>query len=89
MEFGVLVPQGWRFDLSGVDGDAAKWENVQRVSRGLDAAGWDSLWVYDHFHTFPRKEVEATFEAWTHDVALAEITEARTHRTVRHLRAVP
>jgi len=61
MEFGVLVPQGWRFDLRGVSGAQAKWETVKRVSRGLDTSGWDSLWVYDHFHTFPRKDVEATF----------------------------
>ncbi len=65
MDFGVLVPQGWRLDLMGVDGDAAKWATCDRVIRGLDAAGWDSLWVYDHFHTVPRKEVEATFEAWS------------------------
>jgi hypothetical protein len=57
MEFGVLVPQGWRFDLQHIDGSAAKWDAVRRVSRELDRAGWDSLWVYDHFHTFPRKEV--------------------------------
>jgi F420-dependent oxidoreductase-like protein len=75
MEFGVLVPQGWRLDLQGVQGAAAKWETVRRVSRGLDQAGWDSLWVYDHFHTFPLKEVEATFEAWTTMATLAEITE--------------
>jgi F420-dependent oxidoreductase-like protein len=98
MDFGVLVPQGWRLDLMGVDGDAsdkgaaaskgaardaankgaasdaankgaardaAKWATCDRVIRGLDAAGWSSLWVYDHFHTVPRKEIEVTFEAWT------------------------
>ena len=75
MEFGVLVPQGWRFDLRGIKGAAAKWDTVKRVSRGLDAAGWDSLWVYDHFHTFPRKEIEATFEAWMMMSVLAEITQ--------------
>jgi F420-dependent oxidoreductase-like protein len=74
MEFGTLVPQGWRLDLQGIEGAAAKWDTVKRVSRGLDAAGWDSLWVYDHFHTFPRKEVEATFEAWMMMASLAEVT---------------
>jgi len=74
MEFGVLVPQGWRLDLMGVDGAAAKWDTFKRVSRRLDADGWESLWVYDHFHTFPRKEVETTFEAWTMMSTLAEIT---------------
>ncbi len=75
MEFGTLVPQGWRYDLMGVDGAQAKWETFRRVSKQLDADGWDSLWVWDHFHTFPSKKVEATFEAWTLMATLAEITE--------------
>ena len=74
MKFGVLVPQGWRLDLMGVEGDAAKWQTCDRVIRGLDAAGWDSLWVYDHFHTVPRKEIEATFEAWTLMTHMAAVT---------------
>ncbi|TFH21640.1 MAG: LLM class F420-dependent oxidoreductase [Myxococcales bacterium] len=75
MEFGVFVPQGWRLDLMSVAGDRAKWETFTRVGSALDRAGWDSLWVYDHFHTFPRKEIEATFEAWTMMATLAQITE--------------
>lgn len=75
MEFGTLVPQGWRLDLVGVDGDRQKWATTERVIRGLDAAGWDSLWVWDHFHTFPIKQVEATFEAWTMMAAMATLTE--------------
>jgi F420-dependent oxidoreductase-like protein len=75
MEFGVLVPQGWRLDLLGVEGAAAKWGVFKSVSRQLDDAGWESLWVYDHFHTVPRKVVETTFEAWTMMTTLAEITK--------------
>ena len=45
MEFGVLVPQGWRLDLLGVDGAQAKWDTFKRVTRELDASGWESLWV--------------------------------------------
>ncbi|HYB99400.1 MAG TPA: TIGR03560 family F420-dependent LLM class oxidoreductase [Candidatus Limnocylindrales bacterium] len=74
MEYGVLVPQGWRLDLTGVQGDAEKWRTCDRVIRGLDEAGWQSLWVFDHFHTFPRKQVEATFEAWTMMANMAAIT---------------
>jgi len=74
MEVGALVPQGWRLDLAGVEGAQRKWQTVKRVARGLDEAGWDSLWVYDHFHTFPQKRIEATFEAWMLMATLAEIT---------------
>ncbi len=74
MEFGVLVPQGWRLDLVGVKGDAEKWRRFREVTMELDRSGWDSLWVYDHFHTFPRKTVEATFECWTMMATMAAIT---------------
>ncbi len=74
MEFGVFVPQGWRLDLAGVNGAAAKWNTFRDVTVSLDEQGWESLWVYDHFHTFPRKKVEATFEAWTMMATMAAIT---------------
>lgn len=74
MEFGVLVPQGWRLELIGVEGDARKWSRFREVTAELDRSGWDSLWVYDHFHTFPRKTIEATFECWTMMATMAAIT---------------
>src|SRR4051812_21459406 len=30
-----------------------------------DGGAWDSLWVYDHFHTVPVPTHEATHEAWS------------------------
>ena len=30
-----------------------------------DGGAWDSLWVYDHFHTVPVPTGEATHEAWS------------------------
>lgn len=75
MEFGALVPQGWRLDLAGIADPEEQWSTLKRVARGLDAAGWDSLWVYDHFHTFPEKRPESVFEAWMLMATLAEITE--------------
>ena len=74
MEFGTLVPQGWRLDLAGIEGAAAKWETCRRVIQGLDRDRWESLWVWDHFHTFPFKKVEATFECWTEMAAMAVLT---------------
>ncbi len=61
-------------DLVGVEGAEAKWKTFADVSVCLERDGWESLWVYDHFHTFPRKRVEATFEAWTMMSTLAAIT---------------
>jgi F420-dependent oxidoreductase-like protein len=75
MEFGALVPQGWRLDLAATADPQQQWATIKRVAQGLDQAGWDSLWVYDHFHTFPDKRPESVFEAWMMMATLAEITE--------------
>ena len=39
-----------------------------------DQGPWDSLWVYDHFHTVPEPTEEATHEAWTLMSAIAAST---------------
>ena len=40
--------------------------------------GWESIWVYDHFHTVPTPSVtEATHEAWTLMAAFAASTTSR------------
>jgi len=65
MRFGVFVPQGWRFDLVGIP-DAEQWDVMNELALHVDAdPGWESLWVYDHFHTTPVPSDEATHEAWT------------------------
>jgi F420-dependent oxidoreductase-like protein len=39
-----------------------------------DGDAWESVWVYDHFHTVPEPTEEATHEAWTLMAALAAST---------------
>ena len=39
-----------------------------------DNGPWDSLWVYDHFHTVPIPTDEATHEAWSLMAAYAATT---------------
>ena len=36
--------------------------------------GYDSLWVYDHFHNVPRPAHEAVFECWTTLAAISQRT---------------
>jgi F420-dependent oxidoreductase-like protein len=45
------------------------------VARTIEQAGFESLWVYDHFHTVPLPTQEVTYEAWTLMAALAVATE--------------
>ena len=74
MRFGLFVPQGWRLDLVGID-PAAQWETMKGVAQHADAGPWESIWVYDHFHTVPKPMDEATHEAWTLMSAFGAATE--------------
>ena len=67
------MPQGWRLDLTGIPVDE-HWPTMQRVATQIESLGYDSLWVYDHFHTVPEPTQEVTYEAWTLMAALAPVT---------------
>ncbi|MGO1920064.1 MAG: LLM class flavin-dependent oxidoreductase, partial [Microbacterium sp.] len=73
MRFGTFIPQGWRFDLVGID-PADQWTAMRDLAQAADAGPWESLWVYDHFHTTPIPSQEATHEAWTLMSAFAAST---------------
>ncbi|MEU1431935.1 LLM class F420-dependent oxidoreductase [Nocardia sp. NPDC005746] len=74
MRFGIFIPQGWRLDLVGID-PAAHWGVMRDLATRADSGdAWESLWVYDHFHTVPVPTEEATHEAWTLMSALAAST---------------
>jgi F420-dependent oxidoreductase-like protein len=45
------------------------------VARAADEAGFDSIWVFDHFHTIPTPTQETTFECWTITAGLARDTK--------------
>ncbi|QFG67994.1 LLM class F420-dependent oxidoreductase [Ornithinimicrobium pratense] len=74
MRFGMFVPQGWRTDLVGIAPER-QWGVMLDLAQRLDAEeAWESLWVYDHFHTTPEPTQEATHEAWTLMAAFAATT---------------
>jgi F420-dependent oxidoreductase-like protein len=72
IKFGTFVPQGWRMDLRDVP-DIEQYEVLTRCAQEAEAAGFDSAWVYDHFHTAP-PATQPTFEAWTVMAGLARDT---------------
>lgn len=74
MRFGLFIPQGWRLDLVGIE-PARQWEVMSALATYADRSeAWDSLWVYDHFHTVPMPTDEATHEAWSLMAAYAAST---------------
>jgi F420-dependent oxidoreductase-like protein len=75
VKFGIFVPQGWRMDLVGIDHPVEQYEAMTQVAVAADnLLVFDSIWVYDHFHTVPTPEMETTFECWTTTAGLARDT---------------
>lgn len=73
MRFGLFIPQGWRLDLVDIPTEK-HWSVMRDLAAHADAGEWDSLWVYDHFHTVPIPTDEATHEAWSLMAAYAATT---------------
>ena len=74
MRFGIFIPQGWRHDLVGIE-PADQWRVMRELAIAADEGPWESLWVYDHFHTVPVPSQEATHEAWTLMSAFGAVTD--------------
>ncbi|WP_432541224.1 LLM class F420-dependent oxidoreductase [Kineococcus sp. SYSU DK002] len=75
MGLGLFVPQGWKHDLTEVE-PARHWDVMSGLARRADAGDvWDSLWVFDHFHTVPEPTDQATHEAWSLMAAFAASTQ--------------
>jgi F420-dependent oxidoreductase-like protein len=74
VRFGVFVPQGWKMDLVEIADPVEQYEAMTAVARAADAGPWDSIWLYDHFHTIPEPTMNAVFECWTATSTLARDT---------------
>jgi F420-dependent oxidoreductase-like protein len=72
--FGVFIPQGWKMELSSIEGAEAKWQTAVDIAIRAEEVGYDSLWVYDHFHNVPQPSNEAVFECWTTIAAISQVT---------------
>jgi F420-dependent oxidoreductase-like protein len=72
--FGAFMPQGWKMELSAIEGAEAKWATAVSVAVRAEELGYDSIWVYDHFHNIPRPSHEAVFECWTTMAAISQRT---------------
>jgi len=47
---------------------------MRDLAQAADAGPFESIWVYDHFHTVPKPTDESTFEAWSMMAAFAACT---------------
>ncbi|MEU3454257.1 TIGR03560 family F420-dependent LLM class oxidoreductase [Micromonospora sp. NPDC006766] len=75
IRWGVVLPQGWRSDLTHLADPVAQFEAMVGVAREADELGYDSVWLYDHLQAVSG-EPDTTFECWTSLAAIAR----ETHR---------
>jgi F420-dependent oxidoreductase-like protein len=62
-------------DLVDIVDPVEQYEAMTRVAQAVDSIdAYDSIWVYDHFHTVPRPELETVFECWAITAGLARDT---------------
>jgi F420-dependent oxidoreductase-like protein len=61
-------------DLAGIEPDQHWGVMAGLTERAEMTRLWESVWVYDHFHTVPEPSQEATHESWTLMAALAAVT---------------
>jgi F420-dependent oxidoreductase-like protein len=73
MQVGVMIPQGWKYEYNGWD-PAAAWARTLELARHAEELGFESEWVFDHFHTVPDPLDEITFESFTTLTAMAGVT---------------
>ena len=73
MKIGAIVPQGWVGEYDGWEPPEA-WQRTADVARQAERLGFESIWLFDHFHTVPRPTDEITFESFTSLSALAALT---------------
>jgi F420-dependent oxidoreductase-like protein len=73
VKVGVIVPQGWTGEYDGWDGTRA-WARTRAVAGQAEVLGFESIWLFDHFHTVPEPTDEITFESFTTLSALAALT---------------
>jgi len=74
MKLGIIAPQGWTGEYDGWEPQRG-WARTVEVAQQAERLGFESVWLFDHFHTVPRPTDEITFESFTSLSALAALTE--------------
>ena len=75
IKFGFIVPQGWKLDLPEDLPPKDQFESIVRTAKDAERLGYNSIWLYDHFHTIPKIENRSVFECWMTLTALAAETD--------------
>lgn len=74
MKVGVVIPQGWVLEYVGWDAPAA-WARTVEVAAEVEGLGFESIWMYDHFHSWPQPTETVVFEPFVALSTLAGLTQ--------------
>ena len=60
-------------DLNGIPVEE-QWDTIINTANHIENLKYESLWVYDHFHTVPKPTQDPTYECWSLMSALSQRT---------------
>lgn len=73
MQVGLMTPQGWKGEYDDWQ-PADAWARTVELATHAEGLGFESLWVFDHFHAVPKPTEEITFESFSVLAALSMAT---------------
>jgi len=73
VKVGLTLPQGCDREYLGLD-PAVAWQRTIEIANQAEAAGFESLWLYDHFQVDPPLVDAPIFEPFVELSALAMVT---------------
>ncbi len=74
LTFGAFIPQGWKGEYANMASPVDQWQTTVDMAVLIEELGFDSVWVYDHFHNVPRPIHSTVFECWTVMAAIIQRT---------------
>lgn len=73
LKYSIFLPLGVVGELARFKSPIEAYESLTHMAQTADELGYETLWVPDHFHTFPPSQ-DMLFESWTTVAAIARDT---------------
>lgn len=73
LKYSIFLPTGFVGELAAIPDPVEAYEMLIHVAQTADELGYETVWLPDHFHTFPPSQ-GTLFESWTTAAAVARAT---------------
>ncbi|MFI5422023.1 MAG: LLM class flavin-dependent oxidoreductase, partial [Nitrososphaerales archaeon] len=72
---GAVLPTGFRIEFPDSTNTRSQYEQLLATAFEIEVLGFDSCWIYDHFHSWPIIDSSSpVFESWTTLASIAQAT---------------